>query len=403
MTATLQDAFTNPVPGEPVTIFIQAFADGQLANNPARATTEITPTSRWGFTDASGQISVFYHAPSTSDLSDAVDAFTSSIPATSVTDAVYTMTASGATDLRITFIPSDTAQAGSTFEFVVEAVDGPGSTGNVDTGNTALVDISAEVGSGILCSENPDMSSPLTQVTLATGTKTVYGQGDNVGDWDITADDNAAFLGSDTEQIVIQDQGIIDHYEVVTVPTVTAGQPFSVVVTAKDQFNNTVTTAGNSVDLVAVDATTLTPETVLLIVGQTNLIDGQAIESETYELAKDIKVRARDASSNEGFSQTLSVTAAVAYQLQKMSGDTTGVYAGFEQDLVSTVLDAFDNPVSGEEVTFVVSEGGGELTPASVFSDPNGQVTTAFTTGPIVGNNRVKATILGGLLAREKV
>ncbi|MCK5619256.1 MAG: Ig-like domain-containing protein, partial [Candidatus Krumholzibacteria bacterium] len=45
VTATLQDAFTNPVPGERVDIVIQAVADGQLANNPARATTGITPTS----------------------------------------------------------------------------------------------------------------------------------------------------------------------------------------------------------------------------------------------------------------------------------------------------------------------------------------------------------------------
>ena len=103
---------------------------------PRTLPTQLSPTARWGNTDAAGQITVRFRAPGTAGLANTVDASTTTIGQGSVTDAVYTTTASGATNLRITFVGPATADAGQTFEFLVEAVDG---TQNVDATNTSTV------------------------------------------------------------------------------------------------------------------------------------------------------------------------------------------------------------------------------------------------------------------------
>lgn len=65
------------------------------------------------------------------------------------------------------------------------------------------------------------------------------------------------------------------------------------------------------------------------------------------------------------------------------------------QPLVARVADAGGNPVEGVTVTFNVHVGGGSVSPTSAVSGADGLVQTAWTLGPVVGGQQVRATAPG--------
>jgi hypothetical protein len=301
--------------------------------------------------------------------------------------------ASGATDLEIVWVGSDSARAGETFTFKVRAVD---SNGNLDSGNGSVVNLSADAGGVITFSES-DFGSSVTQVTLVGGEKVVYGRGEQVGSWALGVSDAGGVLGSGSSTVVIRDAGVVDHYEVSTVDSVVAGVSFNVTVTARDVYGNRVLGAGGSVNLVAVsgaDSLVVTSDT--LLVGSGVLVSGQVVVGESYTRSGQIRVRARDGSLKEGYSGVVKVKAASAYRLVKVSGDASGVVAGSTVTLVSKVLDIYGNAVSGETVVYSVLSGGGSVSPSSAASGSNGEVSVVHTTGLVAGENRVKGTIGDG-------
>lgn len=396
--AVLSDVFANPIPGERVDISIKDSPDGKLESNPGdpNPTTRINDAAFFGTTDAAGAISVWYIAPTTAGLSDVIDADASAAGVTQgdVTDAVYTTVASGATDLRIVFVGSDTAPAGQTFSFRVEAVDGGD---NIDTGNTSTVNITPELGSGLQFSEN-DFGPVVTQVTLVAGEMLVYGQGQNPGTWDINVSDQALVLGGATDQVTIGDAGAVSKYQVTAGSSVVAGATFNVDVQALDAFDNPVGSATNSIALVAVaaDSTPIgSPDT--LLVGNATLGSGTVTVGETFLRARDIRIYVQDGSSNEGYSNVISVNPAAAYRLVSISGDSTNVVAGNGVPLAVRVVDPYDNPVPGEQVVFSATLGGGGVAPGAPMSDSVGRVDVTFTTGPVAGENRALGTLNDGI------
>jgi hypothetical protein len=92
VTATLIDAFANPVPNERVDFAITSVNGGTLASNPAHTTTQLSPTARWGNTDSSGKTTVRFQAPGTASLANTIDASTATIAQSGVADVVYTTT-----------------------------------------------------------------------------------------------------------------------------------------------------------------------------------------------------------------------------------------------------------------------------------------------------------------------
>ena len=387
VTATLTDAFGNPKPNTRVDIAITAANGGTLEADPGHTTTQLSPTARWGNTDAAGVTTVRFRAPSTAGLPNTVDASTSVIGQGSVADVVYTSSASGATNLRITFQGASTAAAGTSIEFLVEAIDG---NQNVDVTNTSQVNLTPQVGSTLAFSLD-DLTFETTQFNLQSGARTIYARATMAGDWNITVDGSG--LGPDTKQVSITDTGAIDHYVVTTVPSVVAGVTFDVSVQARDVYDNLVVGANNVVNLVAIDDVTTNPALSTLLVAQTTLSGGLATQAETYTRAELMRVRA-SASGKEGISGVVNVAAAPAYRIAKISGDNTGVAVSAPQLLEAQVLDAFDNPVAGQSVTFVVIGGGGSVLPGAPSTGAAGTAQTTLTTGSTPGNNLVKATIL---------
>ena len=89
-----------------------------------------------------------------------------------------------------------------------------------------------------------------------------------------------------------------------------------------------------------------------------------------------------------------------------VSGNAQSAPAGvaLSQPLVVRVTDGFDRAVEGQTVAFTIDVGGGQVTPASVVTGPDGQASTSWTLGGSAGQQRVQAAVSGdgvpaGLLA----
>jgi hypothetical protein len=393
--ATLRDGFNNLVTGEKVRIYISDFSDGYLSadlGNP-NPTDSLGTSIREGTTDATGTISVRYNAPATAGLSDIIDASHDLVPGSSVQDAEFVSVASGATTLRVTNLSTGTVEADVTFSFDVEAVD---NEGNVDLSNTSLIDLDPPAGGGFTFSLT-DFGAPITQVDLVNGARTIYGRADTTGDWQVDISDNAAVLSPTFFDISIVASTLIDHYDVTASGSVVAGDDIGLSVIAKDAFNNTVTSASRSLTLTAVQAADSS-----LAASDTLSFSSAPLENGTYtssglfyRTAEIIRVEVSDGSAI-GYSGPIAVDHAGAYRVAKISGDTTGVWAGDSVSLDTRVYDVYGNTVDGENVTFTRQEGLGGPTPEIIMTDGAGRVSFRYGTGTTVGFNSVRAAILEG-------
>ncbi|UCF04618.1 MAG: Ig-like domain-containing protein [bacterium] len=398
VTATLRDEFSNLAFGENVTIFIKDSADGHLAEDLTNSNPTFSsgPSARYGTTDATGTITVSYHAPDTADLTDILDAYHADIPAGSVDDLTFTTVASGATKLRVTVLDGQTSQAGVTFSFLVEAVDG---SNNLDTTDVSRILLSAPPQGGFEFSLT-DFGDTTTTADLVEGQVTLFGRGSKTGSWTIDVDDTASILTPTDFPIDIVPNDTVDHYDITTPTYVTADDGIACTVHALDRFDNLVTTATYDIDLRAVQAAdTSQPASDTLSIGTGSIVSGIFSESGIrYLTAERIRIEISDDSTDVvGYSDTILVDHADAYRLVEISGDSTGVTVGDSVILSAAVYDIYENPVDEEDVTFVVQAGGGGLADATKQTDTDGIVAVRFGTGTTVGTNTVMAQIQSGV------
>jgi adhesin/invasin len=90
-------------------------------------------------------------------------------------------------------------------------------------------------------------------------------------------------------------------------------------------------------------------------------------------------------------------TAGSASGVQPVSGDgqRAAPRATLPDPIVVGVTDADGNPVSGAAVTWVVTAGGGSVTPTTSVTDAAGHASTSWTLGPSVDTNTVEAVVSG--------
>lgn len=102
-----------------------------------------------------------------------------------------------------------------------------------------------------------------------------------------------------------------------------------------------------------------------------------------------------DASSSTGTSAAITTVAGAATQIAKNAGDgqTASVSTAVTMSPSVIVKDVYDNPVSGQSVTFVVASGGGSVSVSSAITGSNGIATEgSWTLGPAAGSNTLTAT-----------
>ncbi len=394
VTATLRDGFNNLVFNENVTIYIKDTpADGYLSAAAGSTTEELTLSMRRGTSDSTGTVSVTYHAPASAGAQDAIDAYTNTVSSASVVDAVYSSVSSGATDLRATVLAGATSQAGITFSFVVEAVDG---NGNRDLANSSRILLQASVDGGFSFSLS-DFGATITEADLASGAVIIYGRGTRAGSWQIDALDEAAVLAPAQIPILIVANDVVSSYVVTAPAAAVAGAEFAVTAEARDLYGNRVASAGYTVDFRAVEASdsTQTASSALSPASGT-LVNGLfAGANFRYTVAEPIRVEVSSVSNAvKGYSGAVSVGNAAAYQLVKIGGDSSGVAVGDSVRLAARVLDAYGNTVDGHSVFFTVQEGGGAISSPLAVSDAAGVARAWFRTDTLCGTNRARAAIL---------
>jgi adhesin/invasin len=108
---------------------------------------------------------------------------------------------------------------------------------------------------------------------------------------------------------------------------------------------------------------------------------------ETGGISGPVQVVDFDATAGPAPAATLTITAG--------NNQTAAVNTLLPTALSVRVADAFNNPISGATVTFVIGSGGGQLSVAEATSNASGIASTSWTLGPTAGAQSVTAFIPG--------
>ena len=259
-----------------------------------------------------------------------------------------------ATHIDVTGVPA-MVTAGQAFPFTVTAKD---ASGNVATQYAGTLTFS---------SGDPLFVSP-PDSPLSSGTGTFQATLKTAGSWTITAADRSNALITGTSGAINVVAGAFDHFLIGPVPTeVTAGLPFNFTVTAKDEFNNTVTNYSGVATVTGSDPAAVLP-------GGLTFAGGVATGMATLKTAGDTTLMAMDASAHVSQSVDIRVDSAPPNAIQIVSGDNQQrtINTAFAP-LVVRIVDAFQNPIRGWQVTFTPPNSGA----SSAFSGGNTVVTGA--------------------------
>jgi uncharacterized protein (TIGR03437 family) len=280
------------------------------------------------------------------------------------------------THVDIAGVPA-AATAGQAFPFTVTAKD---ATGNVATQYAGTLTFS---------SGDPLFVSPPNS-PLSTGTGTFQATLTTAGSWTITASDmgNASIRGTSGAINVLP--GAFDHFLIEPVPTeVTAGVPFNFTVKAKDEFNNTITNYSGTVSVTGSDPAAVLPDGL-------TFTNGVATGTATFKTAGGNTLTATDASASVLQSAQILVDSAPPNSIQIVSGDRQQktINTTFAP-LVVRIVDAFQNPIRGWQVTFTPPNSGASATFSggnTVLTGNDGQTSILATANQIAGSYTVQVT-----------
>ncbi len=172
-------------------------------------------------------------------------------------------------------------------------------------------------------------------------------------------------------------------------PVVTSGLPVAVTITAEDADGTTVTSFAGSVLLFT------EPSTIDLVPSTSPAFTaGQAAFDLVFE-GEDVVTLVALSGDARGEAGPIHVVTGAGDPalLEKLGGDGQFGAAGttLPLPLEVRVLDDDARPVPGVAVTFEATAGGGEIAPASTFTDGSGVASATWTLGPEPGANHARA------------
>ncbi len=243
-------------------------------------------------------------------------------------------------------------------------------------------------------------NSTIEQTTTATTnsngqiTATLYST--TPGTATITASsclDNCAVTQADNKTVEFE-PGALASFDIASIPDTTAGVGFSTSVTALDQYGNVITTDQG----IGSPTPTLSPATTS---GNTTgptlnaFSDGVASLTGTIQQTGTYSIDVADGSVSQT-SNTFAITPASPDDLVIESGDnqSADVLTALGAPLEVKVVDAFDNPISGQAVSWDTG-GEGSIQPDNAVTDSNGEVTATWTLGPVAGAQTAQASVSG--------
>ncbi|KAA3619794.1 MAG: hypothetical protein DWQ05_03475 [Calditrichaeota bacterium] len=349
---TAQDQFDNTVTSWAGTVTL------------SDSTTTLTPISATGFVN--GSVTVTNTNITQTDAANAVTATSGAITGTSNN---FIVDPAAIDHFTVTDDPSGIIggqAAGVAFTIKITAYD---QYNNIKTDYAGSPALSVNIG---------DLS-PASASGFAAGTVSVTNTTINTANTGvtITATDGAA---SGTSNSFNVNPDAIDHFTVTntsdgTIATQTAGVDFSIKITAKDQFDNTVTTWGGTVNLTD-NTTTLTPITAVLASGTVTVTNTNITQSGAA-----VNITATSGSVS-GISNNFVVDPDVINQFSvtNTSGDAIATQtAGVDFSTKITAQDQFGNTVTSWAGTVTLSDSTTTLTPTSATGFVNGSVTVTNT------------------------
>src|SRR5713101_5635894 len=327
-----------------------------------------------------------------SDTVTATDTVTSSITGTSSAVNVSPAAAS-----QLTVAAPAAATAGTAFNVTVTAKD---AYGNTATGYTGIVHFTSSDVQAVLPANYTFVAGDngIHTFTNLTTLKTA-------GNQTITGTDTvtASITGTSGTIVVSPNSGGPLHYAVAAPASATAGTAFSITVTAKDQFNNTVPTYTGTVHFTSTDGAAVLPANYTFVAGDngvhtfTNLTTLKTSGNQTVTGTDTVTA------SITGTSGTIAVSAAAATHYTMVA--PASATAGTAFSVTVTALDQFNNVATGYTgiVHFTSSDGQAVLPANYTFvAGDNGvhtftNLATLKTSGnqTITGTDTVTASITG--------
>lgn len=363
-TAEVNDAYNNAIQGQRIDIFLKGITYGSLDENPAdpNPTFFVSPTSRYGYSDSNGQITILYTAPNEANLYDVLDAQAQPyVPSSQVDDVVIHSDPGGATKLVILPTSAIVATANTPFDITIEAQD---DFGNLDPSDNSTVLL--ESSSPTMEFSDDGFQSTITQITMTGGTTAnLQARDTTTGNPSITASDQAGLLAEDTKTNITIDPGPADHYALSGIPgSIIAGDPQTVSVEVLDEWDNRKTDytgtvmfstndPGSQVSLPEnyqfqpADAGfhTFTNGVALVTVGEWYLLARDSVNTSVFGIITGIDVTHAEADSFD------------------ISGIPDTVTAGSPTPFTVTVFDPYLNIATGysERITFSTDDPGNEV------------------------------------------
>ncbi len=344
-TASVADAYSNIISGQRIDLFLTGSIDGFLSSNDSDPNpTYGNGSSRYGFSDSTGVITVQYTAPPLAGQIDVLDGRVPSyVDSSQVDDVIIRSVASGAT--KLVFLPTGpiVATANTPFDLTVEAQD---DLGNLDPGNGSVVNLSSSHPSSMEFSIDNFLHT-ISQITLSGGTSSgLKGRDTDAGGLTVYAADQLGYLSQGVKSNITIDPGPAEHLTLNGIPSsVTAGAPQTVTVEVLDQWNNTATSYDSTITFLSSeqDPRALLPDDYTFQPGDAGVhtfTDGVILV--TAENGQWVLARDRSAPAINDIIQNITVSPASADSLD-ISGVPDTLEAGSSTAFTVTVMDSFQN------------------------------------------------------------
>lgn len=186
------------------------------------------------------------------------------------------------------------------------------------------------------------------------------------------------------------------HLEAAVSPAAArAGESFTLTVKVTNDAGSVIQEINSFVTLEVRNASSRGAGRGTLLTTQFQLLQGQRSVSETYTFVEPIVVIARDDAGNSpATSNVITVTPGTPATLQLTS--TPGWVGGNKHARIAArLIDAYDNGVPGQPVTFVHLSGAGTLTPQDSLTDSTGVAAADFLSARLPGHDGLRAAAAG--------
>src|SRR5262249_5596068 len=174
--------------------------------------------------------------------------------------------------------------------------------------------------------------------------------------------------------------------------TVRAGEPFTLTVKVTNDAGAIISEINSSVTIEVHNATSHAQGRGTLSTPTFQLLAGQRATSETYTASEPVVLVARDDAGNApATSNPITITPSSPSAVRLGSSPS---WAGGNKHatLTARVVDAYENGVPDQAVTFAVVTGGGQVTPSDSASDANGNVRADFLSPRQPETDRIRVT-----------